>query len=111
MRFSAAAATLLMTLVMAACSTIETRPGDTAAFAAGNFTYYKWRSQPLSNPTGSTDALYLMDPLIRRELDAGIGSCGAGFVPDRMALLAYDDVVARLCKHPQRHLVGHRSRG
>lgn len=44
-----------------------------------------------------------------RELDSGIGSCTASFMPDRMAFAAYNDVVARLGKHPQSHLVGHRS--
>ena len=70
MRILAPVATLLMALTIGACSSIETRPADTAEFAAGNFTYFKWRSEPLTNPSGSSDPMYLMDPIIRRELNA-----------------------------------------
>lgn len=83
MRSLAPLAALLLALLAGACSSIETRPADTATFAAGNFTYYKWRSEPLDNPTGSSDPLYLMDPIIRRELDASLQSKGYVLDPER----------------------------
>ena len=83
MRIFAIVATLLLGLVLGACSSIETRPADTTAFAAGNFSYYKWRSEPLSNPSGSSDPMYMMDPIIRRELDANLARKGYILDPDR----------------------------
>lgn len=69
-------ASLILAISLAACSGIETRPADTQKFAAGNFTYYKWRTPPLANPTGSKDPLYLMDPMIRREVDKQLQAKG-----------------------------------
>jgi hypothetical protein len=69
-------ATLLLSLTMAACSSIETRPEDTANFAAGNFKYFKWRSQPLTNSSQSEDVLYVMDPIVRREVTAALNAKG-----------------------------------
>jgi hypothetical protein len=43
------------------------------------------------------------------ELHAGVGGGGAGFVPDGVALVADDDVVAGLRQRAQRHLVRHRA--
>lgn len=69
-------ATLLLSLALVACNSIETRPADTEAFAAGNYKYYKWRSEPLANTTGSDDPMYLMDPIIRLEVDSGLRDKG-----------------------------------
>lgn len=71
-----ALAAALLSLTIAACSSIETRPADTAEFEALGYTYYKWRSQPLANSSRSADALYIMDPIIRREVDAGLAAKG-----------------------------------
>ena len=46
MRFITILATLLLTLAVAACSGIEVRPAPIDTFAAGNYTYYEWRSDP-----------------------------------------------------------------
>ena len=73
--------TLLLALTVAACSSIETRPGDTAAFEAGNYKYYSWRSQPLVNTSQSGDLLYVMDPIVRREVDSALA--GLGYVLDK----------------------------
>ena len=83
MRILAPLATLLLALVAGACSSIETRPADTANFEAGNFTYFKWRSEPLQNPSGSSDPVYIMDPIIRRELNANLASKGYVLDPER----------------------------
>ena len=69
-------AIVLLAAVIAACSSIETRPGDTAAFEAAGFRYFKWRTEPLANPTGSSDPMYLMDPILRREINAQLRAKG-----------------------------------
>lgn len=76
MRRITALAAVLLSLTIAACSSIETRPADTAEFEALGYTYFKWRSQPLSNSSRSADALYLMDPIIRREVNAQLAAKG-----------------------------------
>lgn len=76
--------TLLVTAaLLSACSGIETQPEDTAAFAAGNYTYYKWRSVPLKNAARSTDPLYVMDPVLRREIDTELQAKGYVLDPER----------------------------
>ena len=67
---------LLLLLAVSACSSVETRPGDTAAFEAGDYRYYSWRSQPLANSRQSGDVLYLIDPIVRREVNAALGQLG-----------------------------------
>jgi hypothetical protein len=69
-------ATLLLFLAVAACSGIETRPAETDTFAAGNFRYYKWRTGPLENTINSKDPIYLIDPILRREVDAQLQDKG-----------------------------------
>lgn len=75
--------TLLLSLAMAACSSIETRPGDTAVFEAGDYRYYEWRSAALVNTVQSEDVLYLMDPIVRREVDAALAALGYILDPER----------------------------
>lgn len=76
MRSLTTIATLLLALSLGACSSVETRPTGTETFAAGDYQYYRWRSEPLANPTGSSDTLYLMDPIVRREINANLSSKG-----------------------------------
>ena len=76
MRHISALTALLLSLAVASCSSIETRPADTAEFEALSYTYFKWRSQPLSNSSRSTDSLYMMDPIIRREVNAQLAAKG-----------------------------------
>jgi len=70
----------LFCLVLAACSDIEIQPAAIDQFAANNYQYYKWRSQPLQNTANSSDAVYIMDPIMRREVDSGLR--GKGYVLD-----------------------------
>ena len=76
MRITQTLAIALLSLAIAACSGIETRPEDTAAFAAKNYRYYSWRSEPLKNPTNSRDRIYVMDPIVRREVDKNLQAKG-----------------------------------
>ena len=76
MRITHPLAIALLALTIAACSGVETRPAPTEQFAKGNYKYYQWRSKPLDNRTHSSDRIYLMDPIVRRELDANLRSKG-----------------------------------
>jgi hypothetical protein len=76
MRITKTLAIALLSLAIVACSGIETRPEDTAAFAAKNYRYYSWRSEPLKNPTSSRDRIYVMDPIVRREVDKNLKAKG-----------------------------------
>ena len=68
---------LLSVLFVTACSSgIQTRPADPAAFAAANYNYYKWRSEPVVNSAGSGDWYYVMDPMLRKEIDAALADKG-----------------------------------
>ena len=83
MHISRTLVTVVLSLALAACSGVETRPEDTAGFAAKNYQYYSWRSQPLQNPGNSNDAIYLMDPIVRREIDKTLQAKGYRLDPER----------------------------
>ena len=76
-------ANLLLALSIAACSGIETRPAPVETFAAGHYTYYKWRSEPLPNTGDSQDPMYILDPLLRSAVDAELASKGYVLDPAR----------------------------
>ncbi|MEP5568179.1 MAG: DUF4136 domain-containing protein [Halioglobus sp.] len=83
MRSFTTLATLLLAMALTACSSIETEPTDTAAFAAGNYKYFKWRSEPLTNTAQSDDLLYIMDPMVRREVNSALSQRGYVLNPER----------------------------
>ncbi len=83
MRSSQTLTTVLLSLALMACSGIETRPEDTAGFSAKNYRYYTWRSEPLKNPGNSSDQIYLMDPIVRREVDRNLKAKGYQLDPSR----------------------------
>jgi hypothetical protein len=70
------ATSLLIALTLGACSGIETRPAETDTFAAGNYRYYSWRSEPMVNTINSVDPIYILDPIFREELDAALQAKG-----------------------------------
>ena len=72
MRFITLLVPILLAIAIAACSGIETRPAPIDTFAAGDYKYYKWRSDPLPNPDNSKDPMYVMDPILRNAVDHGI---------------------------------------
>lgn len=76
MRITRIVAVILMALALAACSGIETNPTEVDTFAAGDYRYYKWRSEPLQNTGNSADPIYLIDPVLRREVDAALRDKG-----------------------------------
>lgn len=76
MRITHILASGLLSLALAACSGVEIRPAPVDNFAAGDYQYYRWRTQPLQNTANSSDAVYSMDPIMRREVDRGLQSKG-----------------------------------
>ncbi len=76
MRIKHLLATLWLPLLLAACSGIETQPADVTQFVDGHYKYYTWRSEPLKNAQNSSDPIYLMDRVVRREVDAELASKG-----------------------------------
>lgn len=76
MRITRILSCALVSLVLAACSGVEIEQTSTDTFAAGNYHYYKWRSEPLPSTTRSTDPVYTLDPIIRRDVDASLQARG-----------------------------------
>lgn len=76
MRITKFLASTLLLLALAGCSGIDIEPAATDQFAAGNYQYYRWRTAPLPSGTGSSDPIYTIDPVMRREVDAALGAKG-----------------------------------
>ena len=74
---------LLLGLALSACSGIETRPADVTQFAAGQYRYYSWRSEPLVNSARSSADIYILDPLLRRQINATLAEKGYVLDPQR----------------------------
>ncbi len=69
--------TLLLSLcLLTACASIEVDVWDSKEFAAGNFKTYAWRSEPFSSNYYSRDAIYVIDPILRRVVDEELASKG-----------------------------------
>jgi hypothetical protein len=64
----------------AACSGIDIEQSEIGQFAAGNYRYYKWRTEPLPAGSRSSDPLYTLDPVMRKDVDALLQ--GKGYVLD-----------------------------
>ncbi|RLA56860.1 MAG: hypothetical protein DRQ98_00775 [Gammaproteobacteria bacterium] len=67
---------LILAMLLAACSGVEVQPGKIDQFAAGNYQYYKWRTEPMSNTANSSDPIYNVDPVLRRQVNADLQSKG-----------------------------------
>jgi hypothetical protein len=76
MRITRFLAYSLMSLLLAACSGVEIEQTSVEKFSAGNYRYYKWRSGPLPSTTRSTDPVYTIDPILRRDVDAALQAKG-----------------------------------
>lgn len=76
-------AIFVLILALAACSGIEIQPTETDTFAAGNYKYYTWRSEPLVNTTNSRDTMYIMDPILRKDVDRELAKKGYVLDPER----------------------------
>lgn len=72
MRSTLILAYIIVSLVLVACSGVDIQQSGIEKFSAGNYHYYKWRTEPLPNGTQSSDPVYTLDPVIRREVDADL---------------------------------------
>jgi hypothetical protein len=73
----------LLSLALVACSGIEIEPAGIEAFAAGNYRYYSWRTDPLPTENRSSDPVYAIDPVVRREVNANLQRKGYVLDPER----------------------------
>jgi Domain of unknown function (DUF4136) len=76
MRIFHALAGIALALSLSACSGIDTEPAEIEQFAAGNYQFYAWRTEPLQNKSNSRDPIYMMDKLIRASVDEELRSKG-----------------------------------
>jgi len=83
MRITNILASGLLALLLAACSGIEIQPDEIDEFAAGNYQYYKWRSEPMHNTANSSDPIYNIDPVLRRQVNTDLQSKGYILDPER----------------------------
>lgn len=72
MRITNILASAILSLALAACSGVEIKPSETDTFAAGQYRYYTWRSEALENTIKSSDPIYVIDPVVRRELNSAL---------------------------------------
>jgi hypothetical protein len=73
----------IMSLALVACSGVDIQQSGIEKFSAGNYHYYKWRTEPLPSVTRSSDPVYTLDPVIRREVDADLQRKGYVLDKDR----------------------------
>ena len=83
MHISSILATVILSITLAACSGVEIRPTAIDDFAAGQYRYYKWRSEPLENTIESSDPIYVIDPIMRREINTALQRQGYTLDPER----------------------------
>ena len=70
-------------LSLVACSGVDIQHSAIDQFTAGNYRYYMWRTDPLPQETRSANAMYTLDPVVRREVDAHLQSQGYMLDPQR----------------------------
>jgi len=77
MRYSISLAlTAFLMLALSACSGVETHSGEVDTFTAGNYKYYSWRSDPMTNTANSMDTMYKLDPLLRDAINQTLQAKG-----------------------------------
>ncbi len=81
MRSTLIPAMTILSLALVACSGVDIQQQGVDKFSAGNYRYYTWRTEPLPANTYSSDPVYTIDPVIRREVDADLQS--KGYVLDK----------------------------
>ncbi len=82
-RLAATALLLTLSALLAACGGIDITTSDPQRFSAGDYQYYKWRTEPLPQDSGSRDLYYLLDPIMRRQVDATLAAKGYQLDPER----------------------------
>jgi hypothetical protein len=82
MRINTILAYTVLSLFLVACSGVEIEQSGIEKFVAGNYHYYKWRTEPLPQGGMSSDPVYAIDPVMRRDVDADLQS--KGYVLDQV---------------------------
>lgn len=72
---------LLLAALLTACAGVEVDTWDTGKFAAGNFKTYSWRSEPFSKQVYFRDPIYVIDPILREQVDKQLLGLGYRSVP------------------------------
>jgi hypothetical protein len=83
MRITIFPAGILLSIFLLACSGVEIERDEIDQFTTGSYHFYRWRTAPLPSTTGSTDPLYALDPIMRREVNADLQSKGYVLDPRR----------------------------
>lgn len=73
----------LLSLALAACSGVDIQRSAIEPFTAGHYRYYQWSTEPMPPQGRSSDALYVIDPIVRREVDALLQGKGYRLDPAR----------------------------
>ncbi|MEZ5570482.1 MAG: DUF4136 domain-containing protein [Halioglobus sp.] len=76
MRVTTVLAYTFLSLLVVACSSVDIQHSGTDKFAAGNYRYYKWRTDPLPANSRSSDPVYAIDPIMRNAVDAALQDKG-----------------------------------
>ena len=74
---------LSFSLLLGGCGGVQIQSGEVDDFAAGQYRYYAWRSEPLPQNTHTSDPFYAVDPVVRREVDAHLQALGYQLDPQR----------------------------
>lgn len=82
-KISAAVYCLIISLVVAACSSVEIQPDETDKFAAGNYQYYKWRSAAVPLDAKDASSRKAIDPAVREGVNASLQAKGYILDPER----------------------------
>lgn len=81
MRHCKMLATTALAFLLTACASVEVDVWDSRKFAAGNFQTYSWRSEPFSSELYYRDPIYLIDPILREQVDKELGNLGYRLIP------------------------------
>ncbi|MDG2047728.1 MAG: DUF4136 domain-containing protein [Halioglobus sp.] len=73
----------LFSLTLLGCSGVEIQPAATDRFVAGDYRYYQWRTDPLPSGVRFSDPAYIIDPVMRREIDTDLKSKGYVLNPEK----------------------------
>jgi len=83
MRIAYFTAAALLSLGLLACSTVEIAPAPVEEFAAADYRYYRWRTEPLPVAARPADPVYRLDPIMRRAVNDILRAKGYVLDPQR----------------------------
>jgi hypothetical protein len=81
MRHCKMLATSALAFLLSACASVEVDVWDPQEFAAANFQTYSWRSEPFSSDVYFRDPIYVIDPILRAQVDEQLAGLGYRLIP------------------------------